>query len=77
MTASTILSFVLALVKLANLLFGWLHDNALIKEGEDRAVAKALAEMAKRSTTIRKIEGRFANMTPEQVNRELEQDFRD
>jgi hypothetical protein len=37
MTASTILSLVLALVKLANLLFGWLHDNALIKEGEDRA----------------------------------------
>lgn len=71
------ISLILALVKLANLIFGWLHENAMIKEGEDRAVAKALAEMAKRSTTIREIEGRFANMTPEQVNRELEQDFRD
>lgn len=71
------ISLILALVKLANLIFGWLHENEMIKEGEDRAVAKALAEMAKRSTTIREIEGRFANMTPEQVNRELEQDFRD
>jgi hypothetical protein len=70
-------SLVLACLKLANLIFGWLHENELIKEGEDRAVARALAEMAKRSTTIRQIEGRFANMTPEQVNRELQGDFRD
>lgn len=77
MTASTILSLVIALVKLANILFGWLHDNALIKEGEDRAVAKALAEMAARSTTLKEVENKFAGMTPEQVNRALEGDFRD
>jgi hypothetical protein len=76
-TASTIISVVLALLRLANTLFGWLHDNALIKEGEDRQVAKALAEMAKRSTTLKEVESRFSKMTPEQVTRELEQDFRD
>jgi hypothetical protein len=71
------ISLVLALLKLANIIFGWLHDNRLIKEGEDRAVAKALLEMAKRSKVIKEIDERFAKMTPEQVNRELEGDFRD
>jgi K+/H+ antiporter YhaU regulatory subunit KhtT len=75
-TVRTIVSLVIALLKLANSIYGWLHDSALIKEGEDRQVAKALAEMAARSTTLREIESRFSKMTPEQVSRELEQDFR-
>jgi hypothetical protein len=76
-TASSIVSLVLALLKLANIAFTWLHEKRLIKKGEDRQIAKALAEMASRSTTIREVESRFLNMTPEQVNRELEGDFRD
>lgn len=73
----TWVNLVLALLKFANTVFAWLHDNQMIKEGEDRQIAKALAEMAKRSTTLREIESRFAKMTPEEINRELEGDFRD
>jgi hypothetical protein len=40
-TVRTIVSLVIALLKLANSIYGWLHDSALIKEGEDRQVAKA------------------------------------
>lgn len=70
---------ILALVNLANGIFGWLHDRGLIKEGEDRAVARALAQMAARSTTIKEIDERFARMSPEDVTRYLDQqgDFRD
>lgn len=73
------INLILALLKVANIIFGWLHDNAKIKEGEDRAVARALAEMATRSTTIKEVEERFAKMTPADIVADIDKqgDFRD
>jgi putative heme iron utilization protein len=72
-------SLVIALLKLANSIYGWLHDNALIKEGEDRQIAKALAEMARRSTVLKQVAAGVDKMTDKQVIDALDKsgDFRD
>lgn len=70
-------TIVVYLLKIANAIFSWAHENQLIQAGEDRQVARELVEMAKRSTTIKLVDERFAKITPEDVNRELANDFRD
>jgi hypothetical protein len=76
-TASTLVSLVLALLKAAAAIYGWLHERELIQTGEDRQITAALLEMAARSKVLKEVDDRFATMTPEQVNRELQGDFRD
>lgn len=72
-------SIALQVLKLANVLFGWLHDRGVVKATEDRLFAQQIAEMARRSTTLKEIESRFSKMTPEEVIREIADhgDFRD
>lgn len=71
------ISLILALLKLANNLYSWAHDNGKIKEGEERQILKASMEIAKRSKLAKEIDDRFAHATPEEVEKELEKDFRD
>lgn len=71
MSVGTIISLVVALLKLANLIFGYLHDNALIKQGEDQAVAKALAEMSRRLTILKAEADRVNKLSDKEVLDEL------
>ncbi len=75
----TYASIILALLQLANWLFGRAHDQGLIQEGEDRAIARQILEMQARSTTLKALEAKRAGMTPEDIVRELDgnADFRD
>lgn len=61
------ISLALALLKLANSLFGWLHDRGVIKAEDDRLFALQIAEMARRSTTIKQVAADVAKMTDQQV----------
>ena len=75
----TWIKIVLLLLQIADTLFKRQHDNGLVQEGEDRAVAMALLAMQSRSTTLKALDEKRATMTPEEIMRELEgnHDFRD
>lgn len=77
LSAGTIIQIILLLLKGANSMFAALHDKRLIQAGDDRAVARALTEMAARSTTIKEIEDRFAALPHDKIVEELKDDFRD
>jgi hypothetical protein len=70
-SVGTIISLVVGLIKLANLIFGWLHDSKLIQEGKDQAVAEALAEMARRTTIVKAAADRVEKMSDKDVLDEL------
>lgn len=42
-------SIILGLLKLANVIFQWAQEQKWIKEGEDRAIAAATAEILRKS----------------------------
>lgn len=71
MSISTVLSIVLGLIKLANIIFGYLHDNELIKQGEDQQIAKALAEMSRRLTVMKAEQERVSKLSDKEVLDEL------
>lgn len=70
---------ILMLMKWADSLFSYLHEQSLIKEGEDRAVARAALAVAARSKRAREIEAEYMKMPIEEVRKQLEKegDFRD
>lgn len=79
MTAGTLLSILLLILRGANSLFAYLQEKKLISEGEDRQIAKQLLEMSARSTTIRQVSEKWARMSDAQVFDEINKsgDFRD
>jgi hypothetical protein len=72
-------SAVLALIRMADGIFKWLHDQGKIQEGEDRAVLRALKEVASRSARAKEIDEEYRKKTDQQIIADVEQqgDFRD
>jgi hypothetical protein len=71
-TAGSVVSLIIGIVKLANLLFGWLHDQQMIQEGQDRQIAIEIAALAARSTTIAQVSKAFEQASPSDVIAELQ-----
>lgn len=71
------LSLATGLVQLASYILGWLHDKKAIQQGEDRALAREAKALIQRTSVAREIELEFTKKTPEEIQRELEGDFRD
>lgn len=71
------ISLILGLLKLANLILEDRQKRGLIREGEDRAVAKALLEMANRRKSVQAIQEEYAKLPHSEVLKRLEGDFRD
>lgn len=76
---STIIQIVLLLLKGADALFAYLHDQGKIQEGEDLAVAQAAAAILARSKRVKEIEDEYLKMPIEDIKKELDKqgDFRD
>lgn len=74
-----IVKIILMLMGWADSLFAYLHEQQWIKEGEDRAIARAALALAARSKRAREIEAEYSKMPFDKVREELEKqgDFRD
>lgn len=53
------------------------HDKQLMDAGGEREVAKMLKQVSTNAGIAREIEVEVAKLSPEEVNRQLEGDFRD
>lgn len=75
----TIVKIILLVMKWADSMFSYLHDQGLIKEGEDRAIALAALKVLARSKRAKEIEDTYMKMPADKVRAELEKegDFRE
>lgn len=73
------ISLALALVKLANLIFGRVRDRALEQVGEDREKLRQFHEMQAISSRLKDSDARYDNMTAADIRADIEAagDFRD
>lgn len=67
----------LGLLQLVNWILERVQTERLLTEGEQRAVAKALVENARRAGIGKKIDEKFEKATDIEVLEELKNDFRD
>lgn len=76
---STIIQIVLLLLKGADALFAYLHDQEKVTEGENIAIAAATAALLARTKRVQEITDLYNKMTDEQVRDDLDKhgDFRD
>lgn len=63
----------LALIKLANLLITRAHDNSLISEGEDRAIARETAAILEKSRFAKQVMEQTSSLTEAQTDDVLRQ----
>ena len=55
-------SFILALLKLATSLVGWMRDRNLIQQGQDQAIAKASLEVLEATASGKEIRERIRGL---------------
>ncbi|HUP80488.1 MAG TPA: hypothetical protein VM260_18210 [Pirellula sp.] len=67
-----IVKITLMLVKWADSLFAYLHDQGKISEGEDIAIARAAAALLARSKRVKEIEDAYLKMSMDEVRKDLE-----
>lgn len=72
MTASSIFSLILGLLKFVNFLTGYLHDRKMFLEGQQDQINKSLVEIARRSDLIKAAAKKVEGMSDEQVFAELD-----
>ena len=71
------LSVIRAGLKLITLAIGLAKDRELMNAGEDKQIAKSLAEIQVALGVSREVEAEVAALTDVQVDAQLEQEFRD
>lgn len=67
------------LMKWADALFAYLHDQEKIKEGEDLAIANAAAAILVRSKRAAEINDAYAKLAMDEIKKEMDKqgEFRD
>jgi|GEM_PF-2536436 len=70
------LSLLSGVLKLASWLAKLVNDRQLMDAGEQRGVAKSLAEIIVATDTAAEVDAHVAGLTDAQVDEELEGDFR-
>lgn len=75
----TWVSLALALVKLANLIFGYVQAQAAEQVGEDRERLRVFETMAAVSAATKAVDEKYAKMTDAEIKSDIEanKDFRD
>lgn len=71
-----LLSILSGVLKLANLIAGFVKDEQLMDAGEQKQIAKSLAQVVVATDTARLVDEEVSAMTDEQVDAALEGDFR-
>ena len=65
------LKILLALLQFANWLFDYLKSRALIKEGEDRAIAEETAQILRKTTYAKETMARISGLDSDDVDKLL------